>query len=229
MKPIVWPWSAFDKLRKSDSQNGTEAYLSSPEMMLAELLTARICHDLSGPVGAVAAGAELMTDDGGVDAEALGLLAVSAQAAIARLKFFRAAFGPGNAIEPAKLRELIAAFLAADGRSGGHGAVGLDWPGLWTLPADLSRLVMNLVLVAHDCLPRGGTIRVSCDLAELVVAEGPRAALHSDVCAVMEISSSPTTPRGAQAWFSVLESRSLGYDLIAQNRVETVSIGVKRA
>ena len=32
---------------------------------LAELLCSRICHDLAGPVGAAAAGAELIADSGG--------------------------------------------------------------------------------------------------------------------------------------------------------------------
>jgi len=38
------------------------------EMQLAELMAARLCHDLVGPIGAVAKGVELL-GDGGPDAE----------------------------------------------------------------------------------------------------------------------------------------------------------------
>ena len=34
--------------------------MSPDELKLAELLCARLCHDLAGPVGAVATGAELL-------------------------------------------------------------------------------------------------------------------------------------------------------------------------
>ena len=67
----------------------------SETLHLAELLCSRICHDLSGPVGAAAAGAELISDAGG-DEETLSLVSTSASAASARLSYLRAAFGFGT-------------------------------------------------------------------------------------------------------------------------------------
>ena len=64
-------------------------------LQLAELLCARICHDLSGPVGAAAAGAELFEDMAPApDPETMALVSGAASGAVARLKFFRAALGP---------------------------------------------------------------------------------------------------------------------------------------
>ncbi|MBX9634016.1 MAG: hypothetical protein K2X44_03460, partial [Magnetospirillum sp.] len=77
-------------------------------LQLAELLCARLCHDLSGPVGAAAAGAELLEDmDGNADAETVSLVADAAGGAVSRLKFFRAALGPAASSpqNPASLRD----------------------------------------------------------------------------------------------------------------------------
>ena len=200
------------------------------ETALAELLCARICHDLSGPVGAVAAGAELMAEDGMADPEAMDLLALSAQAAIARLKFLRAAFGPAAPLEGGRLRALITAFLDSDGRGRGEaGAVELIWPDRWTLPDDRARLLLNLVMIARDCIPRGGVLRVSCDQPELLTALGPRAALHAETSAVLDAGEPPVSPRGAQVAFTLGEASRLGYDIEVRRLLESVSIGLKRA
>ena len=63
-------------------------------LLLAQLLCTRLCHDLAGPVGAVAAGVELTAGDPSqVDAETLGLIGNSSAAATRKLKFLRAALG----------------------------------------------------------------------------------------------------------------------------------------
>src|SRR5262249_40147361 len=100
------------------------------DLILAELLCARLAHDLSGPVGAVANGAELLEDEGsaGVAAEAVALLSGSAAAAVARLRFLRLALGPqGSAATPIAEIRKIASDYFGKGVQGGD-AVALDWP-----------------------------------------------------------------------------------------------------
>ena len=62
---------------------------------LTELMSSRICHDLISPVGAIGNGLELMGELSGPSPE-LELIGQSAQAAQAKLKFFRIAFGVGT-------------------------------------------------------------------------------------------------------------------------------------
>lgn len=202
--------------------------VSATETLLAELLCARICHDLSGPVGAVAAGAELMAEDGS-DQESMDLLAASAKASIARLKFLRAAFAPGTALDGPRLREMIASFLATRSLSGGEGGVELVWPDRWDLPGSHARLVLNMGLLAHDCVPRGGWIRFACDHSGLVLVEGAKAALHQDAAAILEGGANPSTPRGAQAWFARHEARTLGYDIAIACAADSVRLGLRHA
>jgi histidine phosphotransferase ChpT len=202
--------------------------VSASETFLAELLCARICHDLSGPVGAVAAGAELMAEDG-TDQESMDLLAASAKASIARLKFLRVAFGPGTALDAQKLRELIASFLATRNPAGGEGGVDLVWPESWSLPGSFTRLVANMVLLAQDCVPRGGLIRIGSEHPELMLAEGAKAALHDEAAAILQGGADPSTPRGAQAWFVRREANALGYDIKISCMADRVQLGLKLA
>src|SRR5581483_10965798 len=68
--------------------------LVSAPLRVAELLAARICHDLISPITAIANGAELLgEDDPDFAREAVALVGQSARNANARLQFFRFAFG----------------------------------------------------------------------------------------------------------------------------------------
>lgn len=172
-------------------------------LQLAELLCARICHDLSGPVGAAAAGAELFEDLGGApDPETVSLVAGAAAGAAQRLKFFRAALGPAASSPQSTvvLRELIESYLATQVSAASPGIV-LSWPGApGALDGALARLLLNLVLLAKDALPRGGRLTISIDgVLPMVVAYGEPAALSDEAKQVLADGRAPSGPRGAQA------------------------------
>lgn len=182
---------------------------------LAELLCARLCHDLSGPVGAASAGAELFEDcAGSLDAETVGLVAGAAASAAARLKFFRAALGPEpSAVQPSgTLRDLMDSYLATQVSAASPGLV-LAWadPPL-AVEGATARLVLNLVLLAKDALPRGGRIgvEVAGGGAVRVIAHGEPAALSDEARSVLHDGQDPTGPRGAQAYFVRLLAERAG-------------------
>lgn len=184
---------------------------------LAELLCARVCHDLSGPVGAAAAGAELFEDMAdAADAETLGLVAASAAGAASRLKFFRAALGPAASAPQgsAALRDLIDNYLGT--------LVSAASPGLqlvWSaappaVDGATARVVLNLVLLAKDALPRGGRITLTVeDGRPRVVALGEPASLTDEARAVLLDNRPPAGPKGAQAYFARVLAHRLGGDL----------------
>src|SRR3546814_1407714 len=65
---------------------------------VAELLAARLCHDLVGPIGAVGNGLELLGDEEfGMADDAMKLTTSSARQASHILQFFRLAYGMAGA------------------------------------------------------------------------------------------------------------------------------------
>lgn len=196
------------------------------DLRVAELLASRLCHDLVGPVGAVNNGLELLTDDDiGGDAESVALVSRSARHAGNILQFYRLAYGlAGQALdsdlsEPKRLTER---FL-------GDGKVKLDWQAV-SLPQDapegLPKLLLNLIALAVEALPRGGTVvvTVSPGWAVKVAAVGEGAALRPETAAALapDILVDGLTPRQVQAYFTALLAGRLGGRLLVEpgdNRV----------
>ena len=191
---------------------------SGDPLQLAELLCSRICHDLSGPVGAAAAGAELVADSGG-DPETLELVSTSAAAASARLTFLRSAFGYSSQPQRTQsLRGTVERYFGSMSQAG-VSPLALDWKIIEAeLSADVSRLVLNMVMTARDALPRGGTVSVeSVVLGETwklnVVAKGEGARLAEEAHDVLIDDAIATGPRGAQAQLLKILSDRQGYGL----------------
>lgn len=144
------------------------------DLKVVQLLCSRLCHDLTGPTGAVHNGMELFAEmgvDGGDDA--LEMVSTSVGQLSARLGFFRMAFGLGgfSGRQPAlnEARQLAGAFLEG-------GRISLDWPSQegeehGPQPAGtVIKLLLNMILVAIDALPRGGSLAVS--LARVIDDQG---------------------------------------------------------
>lgn len=199
-------------------------------LQLAELLCARICHDLSGPVGAAAAGAELFEDLGEApDPETLALVAGAASGAAQRLKFFRAALGPAASAPQSTvaLSELIEAYLATQVSAASPGIV-LSWPAPpGALDGDTARLLLNLVLLAKDALPRGGRLSIDCsgDLPK-VVAYGEPASLSEEARQVLVDGRAPAGPRGAQAELARILAERAGGRLDVALTAEGLALSV---
>jgi len=127
---------------------------------LAALLCSRVCHDLISPVGAVVNGLEVLEE--GKDEEtrtfALDLIKKSSQTASARLQFCRLAFGAagsaGAAIDLGDAQGVARGFLE-------DGKTRLEWNlPRELLPKNRVKLLLNLLLLAGQTIPRGGTLKV---------------------------------------------------------------------
>ena len=141
---------------------------------MAELLCARLCHDLSGPLGALIGVLELAREEQ-PDSETLALAEDTAVELGQRLKLLRAAWGQdGDEMDTIRLHG-FADCLSSSRR------VRLDLTGLVpgsAFPPPAARVILNLVLLAAESLPGGGTVALSGSSADsiLVTIAGPRAA-----------------------------------------------------
>jgi histidine phosphotransferase ChpT len=160
------------------------------ELDFAALLVSRVCHDLVSPVGAVVNGLEVLEEerDAAMRADALKLVTSSAALAAARLQFARIAFGAaGSAGAELDLNEVgrtVCGLLEG-------GKTQIDWEAaVLNWPKDWAKLLMNSALLAADCLPRGGRVRVTTTPEAsapgfLVRAAGQSARVHEDVEAAL--------------------------------------------
>ena len=125
---------------------------------LAALLCSRVCHDLISPVGAIVNGLEVL-EEGKDDATrdfALDLIRKSARTASAKLQFCRIAFGAagsaGAQIDTGDAETISRGFLEDD-----------KTKLAWNLPRALLaknrvKLLLNMLLIASQAIPRGGTL-----------------------------------------------------------------------
>ncbi|MFQ6018113.1 MAG: histidine phosphotransferase family protein [Kiloniellaceae bacterium] len=195
------------------------------DMRVAELLASRLCHCLVGPIGAVNNGVELMADDAfGMSGDAMELVANSARRAASALQFYRLAYGmagdrPGS--DPSELHDLAAGFLATSKAS-------LDWAvprSLEGLPSGLGKLLLNMIALAEEMLPRGGALSVALrdgpEQAEgggweaSVTASGDGAKLRaeSELALAETVAIEDLTPRNVQGYFTRLLAGRMGAGL----------------
>ena len=180
---------------------------------LAELLCSRLCHDLAGAVGAVSAGAELLAEEGPnspMAAEAVSLLADSAASMTARQKYLRLALGASSSSAPAEARPLALAYLD---KGYPTGEWRLDWPSDQPPSAspDHAKLLLNLICLAQDCLPRGGVIVVRPQDAAMVTARGETLAQGESLQGLTAADLSVLGPRAGQgAYAAFLAARLSG-------------------
>ncbi len=127
---------------------------------LAALLCSRVCHDLISPAGAIVNGLEVLEEssDEETRAFALDLIKSSARTAAARLQFCRIAFGAAGSAD--SQGDLGDAENVARGFIEGE-KVKLAWnlPRA-LLPKNRVKLLLNMLIVATQSIPRGGILAV---------------------------------------------------------------------
>lgn len=138
---------------------------------LADLVGARLCHDLSGLLGTLLGALEMTIEDTAKPGEALLLADEAAQELGLRLRLLRAAWaGNGAELDAAGLGAL------APGLSSGR-RVRVDVAGLeGEFPAPIGRTLLNLMLLGAEALPGGGVVTLTGRWpGQLSMsAEGPR-------------------------------------------------------
>jgi histidine phosphotransferase ChpT len=179
------------------------------DLEFSAFLVSRVCHDLVGPLGAVVNGLEVLEDerDSAMRADAIKVVSSSANQALARLQFLRIAFGAAGSVG-AELDLGEVSRLAGGLLNGGKVVLHWETPNVnW--PKDWAKLVMNATLIAADCLPRGGTVRIETSkdpaiFSFKIVAAGQGARILADVERALrgESAEEPYDARGVQPYLT---------------------------
>lgn len=192
-------------------------------MRVSSLMCSRLCHDLVGPVGGIVNGVEFLADDdSGMREQAVGLLADSARKTARRLQYYRLAFGAAgdqagelafddikSSIEGYFEDEKIAVAWRAVPE--GHGVV----------PKVVGRLLLNLVILAAEHLPRGGGVTAmmtrddSGDWLVSAAAKGAGLTARPAIEAALagQISVEDLDPRNVTAFFAAALAEGAGGSL----------------
>jgi histidine phosphotransferase ChpT len=182
-------------------------------LRLTELVCARLCHDLSGLLGSLVGTLELVTE-GSKDTEAASIATDTATALVLRLKLLRAAWGgQPEALDLPRLT-VLATGLATR-------RVGLDissLPATTVFPPAVGRLVLNLLLLAAESLPRGGVLRLDGGSTDVIARLiGPSAAWPPGLIGMLADAAiawqALADPRTIQAPLTALLARHHGLRL----------------
>jgi len=199
---------------------------------LAALLCSRVCHDLISPVGAVVNGLEVLEDDNDEETKtfALDLIKKSARQASARLQFCRLAFGSagsaGAAIDLGDAENVARGFMEDD-------KLRLSWNVPRTLlPKNRVKLLLNLLIVAGQTIPRGGVLTIdqigAADAPGFrVSASGLNARIPQAVPALLAgtVALASIDAHAVQPYYAGLLARSCGLaaTVVAENERIVVS------
>lgn len=189
----------------------------------AHLLAERFCHDISGLAGTLAGAIEAVCAETQDSAgEALDLAGLAADLLLARIRLLRAAWA--GSPEPLPVADL--ASLAA----GLPERVHLDLaelPPQAVLPPDAGRVILNVLLLAAQALPRGGTIMLAQAQVQtrdepdmwVIRPQGPQAVWPTGLAGLLadpataRAALQTATPREMQAPFTVLVAAAGGIRL----------------
>ncbi len=148
--------------------------MNTPETELCALVSARLCHDLVNPLGAIGNGLELIEMSApGTGGPEFALVSDSLANAIGKLKFLRIAFGPAD--PSARLSFEEASTITAAAFGGRYSVVWTNAGG--TMPRPLAKSACLAILCLEKSLPLGGEMRVSAGEGQVDLSvEGRRTA-----------------------------------------------------
>lgn len=198
----------------------------------AYLLAARFCHDISGLAGTLAGAIDAACADAsranalgaaGAAGEALELAGTAADLLLARIRLLRAAWaGPPEPLPAADLAALA---------TGLPERVRLDLASLpprAVLRPDMGRVALNVLLLAAQALPKGGTITLAQASQSqdqdgpdiwMIRPQGPQAAWPAGLAGLLadpaaaQAALRAASPREMQAPLTVLVASAAGIRL----------------
>ena len=202
------------------------------DLRILEILTSKVCHDLISPIGAVNNGVEFMQEMGVEDAgDAVDLIAFSAQQASAKLTAYRMAYGAGgadNSIKPEDVYNIIQDIVGAEDK------IAQDWDkdapiGLnqetFERPTGFAKILICALLLAMDCLPKGGTLGVEAegDNDFTVIATGENAAFREGThnALTLAVSSEVLEPKNVHSYVMGLLADQYGFTVSLDDADET--------
>ena len=208
------------------------------QLRIAEMLCTRLCHDLTGPIGAIANGVEFLTEnEEKIHDQAIELISSSATQGVVRLQFYRKAFGgikENGEADIEELQKLIIAFFS-------DGKISIDWSEIYTnnsnlsLSQRMSKLIINLLIIMSSVLIRGGKISININQSELTneisilgTGKSIKWEKESENVLIGNVSFESLTPKTIQLYITHLLAEQLGVSLLCKLENDSFEIVARR-
>ncbi len=190
------------------------------ELRVSELLTARLCHELAGPITALANGIDLLCEPGSdLDGETLALVGDSMRRSSLRLQFYRFAYGfSGSSWSGMPVSELAAGYFEGS-RVECDSIAALD-----RLPLPQQKLGCNLLVSGAEALGRGGRLTLTqvgstqAGFGLRVEAAGEGVSFAREQFEALTLSTliEDLGPRTVHGFFTGLLAKAQGWRLAAE-------------
>lgn len=189
--------------------------LSSTE--LAAMLCSRVCHDIAGPTNSMGAALSVL-DDGAADMrdEAIALLKTGAAQIRAKIEYARVCFGAaGSRSSEVALSEIKSLATGMFGQSRSELVFRNE---VGAIDRNAARVLLNLIWLAVDSLPRGGSVTIEAAPSAdggarlRLVAAGPRLRLDASYILAFrgETPEAGFDSRNIQPYYTGLIARESG-------------------
>ena len=201
---------------------------------LAALLCSRVCHDLISPVGAINNGLEVLEEakDEETKTFALELIKKSARQGSAKLQFCRLAFGAagsaGAQIDLGDAEKVARGFLEDEKTK-----IAWELPRL-LLPKNRVKLLLNMLVIAGQAIPRGGTMAVSPEgegetMGFKVVSKGLNARLPQAIPALLAggTAGEAIDAHAIQPYYTGLLARTCGLSVTMAPEEDAIVVAAR--
>jgi histidine phosphotransferase ChpT len=200
---------------------------------LAALLCSRVCHALISPAGAIVNGLEVLEEkESDEETFALDLIKKSAKTASARLQFCRLAFGAagsaGAQIDLGDAHTMARGFIEDDKTK-------LTWNLTRVLlPKNRVKLLLNLLIIAGQTIPRGGMLTVDPigegeTMGFRIKAAGINARIPQAVPALLEgtSESGAVDAHAIQPFYAGLLARACGLKVALEPEGDAIIVAAR--
>ncbi len=183
------------------------------DIELSELLMVRFAHDLSGLIGAISNGVELLGEENEViKKQSIELVEASAKDSVARLMFYRNAYGTvSNKTESniKSLLDLMQKFFVQKKISVEWSYDVMEVGGFAPISGEMGRILVNVCLLVSDVLIMGGKLKIKTNQTKekqgfIIRGEGASVKVYPYMEEILsgELESECITVKNIQAYWS---------------------------
>lgn len=178
------------------------------ELQLMYLMCSRLCHDLATPLSAISIGLDMLPESDDPDGPQK-ILQFSVKSAMNKLELLRCLSGYTNSPDNPTFTDAVRII----NKSIDPDKFQIDWLCRIedNIPGNAVRLIVAIILISMDCLPRGGKILIHPDFS--IELTGSYLKLNEEVIAAFKADTQKNkenlTSRGIIGYLAYLLARSL--------------------